>query len=86
MSSLLHPRQGHLILPTPRPKGRVWAGTPRAPQGGGRPLDPRFGRALHSPVLVQDRIATLLIIRYTGNSGRQTDGPLGGDEMGEATT
>src|SRR5579885_2333974 len=37
------------MLPTPRPKGRVWAGTPRAPQGGGRPLDPRFGRAFNSP-------------------------------------
>src|SRR5579875_1932543 len=42
--------QGYVMLPTSRPKGRVWAGTPRAPQGGGRPLDPRLWRALHSPV------------------------------------
>src|SRR5579875_995542 len=60
--------QGYVMLPTPRPKGGVWAGTPRAPQGGGRPLDPRFWRALHSPgsdadVACVNRARDLLIIR-----------------------
>src|SRR5579875_629392 len=52
--------QGYIILPTPRPKGRVWAGTPRAPQGGCRPLDPRFWRALQA--LLSDESALTVCV------------------------
>ena len=44
------PGTGLLNAPHPPPERKSFGGDTPAPQGGGRPLDPRFGRALHSPV------------------------------------